>query len=505
MRPSSSRAALARPRVGSSLLLGALGAGLALALVRPTAAAAQDDEARRRSFSTPPSGDTVGYWQQRVHYRIVATLDEAAQRLRATGELTYVNASPDTLRELYVHQYLNAFRPGSRWSADDEREGRTRFQRLRDPDHGYERFTTAPVIDGVAVTPVYPYAPDSTVVRLALPRALRPGDSVRVSFNWDARPSTVARRQGRRGRHWDFAQWYPKVAVYDRGGWQHTPLRPAGEFYGEFGTYDVTMVVRDDQVLTASGVPVAGDPGWERARRWGTVRLGADVYPDLPSPPTAVVPEGHKAVRFVARDVHHFAWTTSPDYRYEGGVYVRPAQARFRTWDTVHVYTLYRPGDEAAWGNGVAVNRTIRALRWLESIFGTYAYPAMGSVHRIDGGGTEFPMLMMNGSASQGLILHEGGHIYTYGILANNEWAAGWLDEGLSSYQTSWALDLTAPERAVARTTEPPRRIPTGYRDQAVTMRGDDLAFLGQHRLELQGRAEPIGTIAHEFTEFGIY
>ena len=33
--------------------------------------------------TTPPSGDTTGYWQQRVHYQIVATLDEAQTKLHA--------------------------------------------------------------------------------------------------------------------------------------------------------------------------------------------------------------------------------------------------------------------------------------------------------------------------------------------------------------------------------------------------------------------------------------
>src|SRR5688572_4428061 len=97
--------------------------------------------------SSPPGGDTTGYWQQRADYRIIARLDDTRGVLTAAGTLTYVNASPDSLRELRVHQYLNAFRPGSRWSATDAREGRVRFQHLAAEDQAYERFTTAPRVN----------------------------------------------------------------------------------------------------------------------------------------------------------------------------------------------------------------------------------------------------------------------------------------------------------------------------------------------------------------------
>jgi hypothetical protein len=463
----------------------------------------------RTGYTSPQNGDTVGYWQQRVAYTIVATLDESSQRVRARGTLRYVNNSPDTLREMYFHQYLNAFRPGSQWSATDEREGRDRFQRLPEPHFGYERFTAPVRVDDVPVLVTYPGAPDSTVARFALPRPLAPRDSVLVLFEWDARPSTLPRRQGRRGRHWDLSQWFPKVAVYDRGGWQPNALRPAGEFYGEFGTYDVTLVVARDQVLGATGVPISGDPGWSRVIRAGAARPASDAYSPIPPPPVVSVPSGFKAVRFFARDVHHFAWTASPEYRYEGGAYVRAASARrtrLPSWDTVSVHVLYRPGDDTTWGGFRAVQRTIVALRWLEALYGPYPHPQLTTNHRLDGGGSELPMFMMNGSASQGLILHEGGHMYTFGVLANNEWRSGWMDEGATSYQTAWAQLLTPQERARAGIVDAPRPM-SGYRALGLRMALPrfEVVGLGQATADMMGDAEPMGTIAHEFRDFNTY
>ena len=459
-------------------------------------------------YSSPPGGDTTGYWQQRASYTVVGTLDEAREVLEARGTLTYVNHSPDTLREFFVHQHLNAFRPGSDWARVDAREGRVRFQHLGDPDYAYERFTAVPTFDGVPVRPEYPGAPDSTVARFDLPRPLLPGDTVRVAFAWEARPSTTPRRQARRGRSYDFAQWYPRVAVYDRDGWRPYPLRPAGEFYGEFGDWDVTLVLRDDQVLGTTGVVVDGDPGWAGALRAGVVARQPAAYAALASAPAVEVPEGHKRVRVVARDVHHFGWSASPDYRYEGGWYLRPDSARatrFPTWDSVGVHVLYQPGDTATWGNGQVLARTNVALRWLERVFGPYAYPQMTVLHRIEGGGTEFPMLQMNGSPSLGLNLHEGGHVFAHGILANNEWRAGWMDEGLSSYQTAWQQRLTPQDRPrLDAAGSAPRDVP-GYAGRAVRPDPDLDALTAQARLDLLGRTEPLGFSSEDYRDFGTY
>ncbi len=509
-------------RVPAPLLLLALAAAAAgaQAPVRapapPSAAvAARRDSAqtfagwpRAESRTSPAGGDTAGYWQQRASYRIIASLDERREVLTATGRLTYVNRSPDTLRELFVHQHLNAFRPGSRWAATDAREGRVRFQQLAEPSFAFERFTRAPAVGGVPVAPEYPGGADSTVVRLALPRPLAPGDSAEVEFAWEARPSTIPRRQGRRGRSYDFAQWYPKVAVYDRGGWQPHALVPAGEFYGEFGDFDVTLVLADDQVVGATGVPVEGDPGWARVSRTGTPRLAAGAYGAVEPGPMIKLPAGQRRVRFVARDVHHFGWSTSPEHRDARGAYVRPAApnatgARVRAWDTVAVHALFRPGDDGTWGGGRTVGHTVNALGWLERVYGPYGYPQMTVLHRLSSGGTEFPMLQMNGSASQSLVLHEGGHIYSYGLLANNEWQSGWMDEGLTSYQTDWALGDA--RHALALGAAPAVGPAPSDSGLARHRRAADAATRAQLERVRAGRAEPMGRRADRFADFDVY
>jgi peptidase M1-like protein len=375
--------------------------------------------------STPPAA----YWQQQVGYEITAHLDESRGVLSGTERIRYVNRSPDTLSSFSLHLYLNAFRPGSRWSDADSAEGRRRFNDLKDPDFAFNHVRDVR-IGGAPVRAIYPFAPDSTIVRFALPRRLAPGDSTIAELTWDARPSTVPRRQGRQGRRFDFAQWYPKVVVYDRYGWEEHPLYPAGEFYGEFASFVVDLDVPADQVIGATGVPVCGDPGWERANQNENqpVEYQRDYYgPRTPPPACDGAAPGRKRLRWYAEDVHHFALSLNPAYRYEGGHF-----------GNVAVHVLYQPGDELTWGGGVAVQRTETALTWLDQLYGAFAWPQITNVHRIEGGGTEFPMMIMNGSADQGLIVHELGHNYTMGILANNEWREGWLDEGFTSFQTDW-------------------------------------------------------------------
>lgn len=411
---------------------------------------------------------------QGVDYRIEARLDESTDLLHGRAELTYTNNAAAPLDTLWLHQHLNAFRPNSDWARREAGYDQRRFQDLGPDDHAYDRLLQVE-IDGRTITPVYPGAPDSTVVGLPLATPLGPGSTAVVRFDWEARLATEPRRQGRQGRHYDFAQWYPRIAAYTDEGWQTQPLMPQGEFFGEFGRYDVTLEVATDQVVGATGVPVEGDPGWSTSARAGyePVSLQSDAYAAAPAHSlgllSATPAAGHRQIRWRADDVHHFAWSANPDFVYEGGSLTRSGPQG----GTIAVHVLYWPEDED-WADGVVLERSITALEWLQEMFGPYPWPQFTNLHRIESGGTEFPMLVMNGSPSEGLIVHEATHQYLHGILANNEFREGWLDEGFTSFMTNWYFEEQGNPAVWDRAMENMRQLEQRGMTQPIALAGAD-------------------------------
>lgn len=421
--------------------------------------------------------------KQGVDYRVEARLDETTNVLSGRARLRYTNRSRTALDTLYFHQYLNAFRPNSAWARREMQFGNRRFQDLGPQDHAFERFRGVQV-DGRTVSPVYPGAPDSTVVAIPLPAPLAPGGAVTVTMDWDARLSTLPRRQGRRGRHFDFAHWYPRIAPFDQGGWQPHPLLPQGEFYGDFASYDVTLELPEDQVVAATGVPVEGDPGWRvNGQLPPAEALRRDAYPARPAEALGLLAgeagAGRKRVRWRAEDVHHFAWNTSPTFRYDGVIRASLDDAGNATpLPSIHV--LYEPSD-TGW-SGAVTRHAFSAVSWLQGIFGPYLWPQLTITSRAEGrGGTEFPMLIMNASPSEGLVMHETTHQWLHGMLANNEWKAGWLDEGFTSFVTDWYFEEKGQADVWDQTME------------------------GLAQLERRGLAQPVGLPGEAFRDPATY
>lgn len=432
-----------------------------------------------------------GYWQQFVHYTINVELDPDTHMLTGKQTILYRNNSPDTLTKFYMHLYPNGYRDPNTLRA---REARRFYRRLNtDPEAaGWIDIKTFHIIpkgkpEEARLTA---YRIEDTLLEADLPEPLPPGGEMTIELTFDEKVRRHSGRAGYRGTQYDFAQWYPKPAVYDENGWNNVPFHLTGEFYGEFGTFDVTVTVPFEYIVGATGVVVSGDPGWE----WVKVdtSLSEEEFQSWrntmqDSIKAAAEKTPQRTVTFHAEQVHDFAWVACPDFLYERG-----------EWDGIPIHVLYRSWAKKRWSKIVA-ERGALALEWLSTKVGRYPYPQLTITHGLLGGGMEYPMLVMNASESEGLILHEVGHIYFYGIFGNNEQKEAWLDEGFTSFQTRWYMETRYGKWGYDRQEELKDANWLQRRRPESTSRDNTVGFALFYMQS--GKNEPISKWAYQFDD----
>ncbi|MCY2959759.1 MAG: M1 family metallopeptidase [Planctomycetota bacterium] len=402
----------------------------------------------------------------RSDYTIRARYEEDGRKLH--GELTvrWTNDSRDTVPDLWFHAYWNAF-ANSETTHMVGSGGTLRGGPVGDDEWGWQRILSVSV-DDVDVTPSLEWtspddqrAEDRTVFRVRMPRAVKPGEVVSARVRWEARVPRVRRRTGYKDDFLFMAQWFPKLGVYETGnGWNCHQFHAATEFFSNFGTYDVELdlpSVYQDRT-GASGVqdgPTTG--GKDRF----TVRYAAPSDKDRERAERS----GRSPL------VHDFAWTADRHYvKYEGTFHFDEWAARFPDEVTrvalaldrtqaemrlrdVAVTVLLQP-EHASQGSR-HFEATCTALFFYGLWWGEYPYEHITCVDPAWGGGgaggMEYPTLFTAGTrmftraamqSPESVTVHEAGHQFWYGLVANNEFEASWLDEGFNTFTQNDALWL---------------------------------------------------------------
>ncbi len=394
--------------------------------------------------------------RQVVDYQIRARLDPATRTVAGSQVLKWINDSPDLVRELRFHLYMNAFKNEKSTFLRESGSG-SRSYRLREGEWGWIDVKRLQIAGGPDLTRAIRFiqpddgnTADQTVIAVDLPQPVKPGQFITLNIDFLTKLPHVFARTGYHGQFYMVAQWFPKIGVWEKAGWNCHQFHSAGEFYADYGRYDVTITVPSSYVVGATGTMAGSqvDP-----------KAGASTY------------------RFVQEDVHDFAWTASPAFLRVERLFAAASEVSARERAEA-ARLLGLPGGDLQLGDvrmilliqpehASQIERHFKAvanaLKYFGLWYGRYPYQTITVVDPPYGGrgagGMEYPTLITAGTSwlasdreqsPEMVTVHEFGHQYWYGLVGNNEFEEAWLDEGLNTYSTSKILDQAYPPGAVS-------------------------------------------------------
>ncbi|MFY7797174.1 MAG: M1 family metallopeptidase [Bacteroidia bacterium] len=406
-----------------------------------------------------------GYWQQDVYYTINAILNEEDELINGQEILVYTNNSPNTLTEAYFHLYQNAVQPGSltdelyKQNKAKVTFGKYEAQKLGTVIHSIQiNPEDNPIRDEPRESQNIAFEIQNTLLKIKLPTPLKPGDSIafHIDFTTYFDRGSIRRRMkvyDHHGyKHFNGVHWYPRICVYDRKFTWETDQHVEKEFYGDYGFFNISLTLPNHYVVEATGTLVNKDDVLPAALR---KQLDIANFKDKPigSQPSVITePNGSfKTWNFQAVNVHDFAWTADPTYRIGE-----------TTWNGVQCVAIAQENNAAGWQQ--TAQFTAKVIATYSRDFGMYNYPKIVCADAADG--MEYPMITLDGGyypSHQGLIAHEVGHNWFFGMVGSNETYRAALDEGFTQFLTAWCM------RKLTKESQPElKRAFAGYMEDAI-------------------------------------
>ncbi len=386
------------------------------------------------------------YWQNRADYTILTTLDTAATTVKSEMTLRYTNNSPDTLYFVWLQTEQNAFKAKSLNSfifPEDSRFGARGFEGGYTFSRVEQRLGTATAPRRVKLATRV----NETVTKVDLAEPLAPGKTavIEIAYQFQV-PEHGADRMGREGSLYEIAQWYPRVAVYDDvRGWNIEPYLGQGEFYLDFGDYNLEITVPAGYIVAATGslenprdvLTATQLTRLATAARSDTV-IRLITAAELASGAARPRKTGMMTWKFAARNVRDAVWAASPEFQWDAS-----------SWKGIYAFAYYRPSAAANWKDAADQSRmSIQEYseRWFQ-----YPWPHISA---IEGpiSGMEYPMIAMENRSDDvydlyNVVTHEIGHMWFPMIVASNERAYMWQDEGFNTFINTFSEARRYPQR----------------------------------------------------------
>jgi len=392
-----------------------------------------------------PTASSQGYFQQTVNFKIDVSLNETLHELNAFERIEYINNSPDTIQFLFFHLWPNAYSNNKTPLAKQIFAFKGKQKLFKNPElRGYIDSLDFKVNDVAVSWKLLPNQPD--ICKITLNKPLLPSDSILITTPFHVKiPKGVTSRLGHIDQSYQITQWFPKPAVYDRTGWHPISYLDQGEFYSEFGNFDVSITLPQNYIVGATGSlrnaleikmldSLAADTTWRSIKMLGKMKH---------KPSSAE----KKTLRYTGQNMHDFAWFADKQFNVMKGKIKLPASEK-----EVTTLVLFTARQSRLWRN--ALLYTNQAITEFSNLIGDYPYPEFTLVQSAlsAGLGMEYPGLAVIGLTKdayslENVITHEIGHSWFYGALGFNERRYPFLDEGLTSAYENRIMTKKYPDK----------------------------------------------------------
>lgn len=433
-------------RVDPILFVLILCLGLTSSTMAQEQSGSRPSESNHSSFRLPPPSPQrtpsgipgPDYWQQQADYRIDVTLDPSIHRVEGTAIITYTNNAPQPLRNLWLHLDQNFFADSSRGMTLQGAENGARLA-----GEGGMNLTRVELIrDGLRSPATYKLY--GTRMQIMLSSPLSPGSSslqIEVDYSFVV-PEYGAARTGyldvAKGTVYQIALWYPRMAVFDDlRGWNTLPYLGQGEFYREYGSFDVSISAPNDFIIVATGELQNESEVYtqEQLQRLDEARLSDESIPLVRRNEVGDQdsrPGNHEYLtwHFRAVDVNDFAWAASQAFIVDAA-----------SWEGVLLLAAYPEeglGNRNHPGWESAIGQMKQSLQHYSASWVRYPYPVAhavaGIVQGADNSMLSFGPTQARNEELTAILDHELSHAWFPQLIGSNERRDAWMDEGFATF-----------------------------------------------------------------------
>jgi hypothetical protein len=385
------------------------------------------------------------YWQNRADYQLAATLDSAKNEITGSEVLTYTNNSPEKLGFLWMNLEQNLFKLSSRGTAIVPPAGSRNWGRGQDFDAGF-KIKSIKLIGLKGASTDLKFLVSDTRMQVFLPTEMAAsGSQVKLAIEYSfISPNYGSDRMGiqdtRNGKIFQVAQWYPRMCVYDDiWGWNTIPYTGPGEFYLEYGDFDLKITAPAKDIVVASGQLLNPQEVYtpKELQRWTEasnsektviIRSAAEVTDPASRPAGKSMLTWH----FVIKNARDASWGASAAFIVDAAKMDLPSGKKAMA---ISAYPVESDGNEAYGRSTEYVKKSIEynSAKWFE-----FPWPNATVVAGITGG-MEYPGIVFCGYKAKGRSLwgvndHEFGHTWFPMIVGSNERLYGWMDEGFNTF-----------------------------------------------------------------------